>query len=216
MTEEQLRKRWLSLCERLGATDPDAIDLLFRWIVSLYSGHRRCYHTMAHIEDCLQKLNVVRSLLYKPDIVEMALWLHDIICNTRRKDNEEQSAKFVGPMLSKMGIPQNVIGHVKYFILATKGHKEQISPRDLNYLLDIDMSILGADPPEFDEYERGISKEYWWLKPVKKFRDGRTAFLNGLVDPKQRKSIFITEWFQAHYESQARENIKRSLARLSK
>ena len=132
------------------------------------------------------------------------------------KDLMQKNVVTCGPdeMLSKMGISREVIEQVKRYILATRKHVAQ-DCRDLNFLLDIDMSILGAEPPVFDGYESEVREEYRQYSD-EEFKFGRIVFLKDLLDSGNRKSIFITEWFQAHYERQAYENIKRSLAKLSK
>jgi predicted metal-dependent HD superfamily phosphohydrolase len=50
------------------------------------------------------------------------------------------------------------------------------SSEDAKLLTDIDLSILGADPARFDEYEEQVRKEYEWVAP-EAFRTGRGRIL---------------------------------------
>lgn len=69
-------------------------------LVARYTKPHRAYHTPAHIEHCLEELKQVRHLVANPDAVEMALWYHDAIYDTRAKDNKEKSAKLALATLS--------------------------------------------------------------------------------------------------------------------
>jgi predicted metal-dependent HD superfamily phosphohydrolase len=76
--------------------------------------------------------------------------------------------------------------------------------------VDIDLSILGGPPDEFDAYERAIRHEYAHV-PGEAFASGRARILRGFL---ARGWIYATELFRERYETAARENLRRSLARL--
>lgn len=77
-------------------------------------------------------------------------------------------------------------------------------------LVDIDLSILGRTPSEFDEYENQIRQEYRWVTE-ETFRKGRAHILREFI---RREFIYQTKFFRERYESQARENLRRSLRQL--
>jgi hypothetical protein len=77
-------------------------------------------------------------------------------------------------------------------------------------LLDIDLSILGADEDAFDRYDRAIREEYSWV-PEAEYRNARIKVLKSFAD---RASIYHTLIGRKRYESQARANLERALARL--
>jgi predicted metal-dependent HD superfamily phosphohydrolase len=81
---------------------------------------------------------------------------------------------------------------------------------DAGILVDIDLSILGAAPERFDQYERQVREEYAWV-PDFLFRRERKAILKEFL---ARPRIFSTTHFRDRYEQQARSNIERSLERL--
>ena len=58
--------------------------LLYDALLARYSEPRRRYHTLQHLAECFAAFDV-----------ELALWFHDAIYNTRRSDNEQRR---VGPI----------------------------------------------------------------------------------------------------------------------
>jgi len=98
---------------------------------------------------------------------------------------------------------------VHALVMATR-HKAVPSGTDAGILVDIDLSILGAAPERFDQYERQVREEYSWV-PDFLFRRERKAILKDFL---ARRQIFSSASFRDRYEEQARSNIERSLERL--
>lgn len=83
------RRRWQGLWVRLGLAPPDgAIDAL----LAEYEAAHRHYHNLNHVLDCLELLDRHRHLAKRPAEVELAIWFHDAVYDTRRDDNEAASA----------------------------------------------------------------------------------------------------------------------------
>jgi predicted metal-dependent HD superfamily phosphohydrolase len=82
---------------------------------------------------------------------------------------------------------------------------------DAQVLVDIDLSILGASPERFDEYERQVREEYAWV-PDDVFRHVRKGILEEFLT---RPSIFNTRFFRDRLEQQARTNLARSIRALA-
>ena len=74
----------------------------------------------------------------------------------------------------------------------------------------MDLSILGAAPARFDEYEVQVREEYSWV-PEDTFRKRRGAILGQFL---ARRHIYSTNAFRARYEPGARTNLERSLKSL--
>ena len=204
MTQEQ---RWTALWKRLGARgDASAVydDLTTR-----YSEPHRAYHTLEHIGHCFDEFEQVRQLAINPDAVELALWYHDAIYDTKTKDSEERSAALAMEMVRNASLPNSFGQSVANLITATK-HTSAPTDPDVQLLVDIDLSILGQSEEKFDEYELQVRKEYEWV-PNDAFIVGRSTILKSFLD---RPTIYSTEFFRNKYETQARRNIARSLARL--
>jgi predicted metal-dependent HD superfamily phosphohydrolase len=199
--------RWQTVWRELGAAKVD--ELLFHQLVASYSEPHRKYHTVQHLEDCLAHLDGVRPEAERAGEVELALWFHDAIYDTLRKDNEKRSAEWARQSALAGGLSSEQADRVYALILDTM-HNAVPAGRDAAVLVDVDLSILGADAARFDEYERQIRKEYSWV-PGPLYRKARRQILRAFLD---REKIYSTEYFRAHHETQARENIARSLDRL--
>jgi predicted metal-dependent HD superfamily phosphohydrolase len=74
----------------------------------------------------------------------------------------------------------------------------------------VDLSILGRDEQEFEDYQRRIRQEYAWV-PEPLYRVGRARILSAF---EKRDRIYLTEYFHDRYEAQARANLRRALTRL--
>jgi predicted metal-dependent HD superfamily phosphohydrolase len=141
--------------------------------------------------------------------VEGAIWFHDVIYDPTRGDNEERSADLAVQALQKMGADEQSVAAVKGLILDTR-HVAPAASADGRLLVDIDLSILGRPADEFDTYEQAIRREYAYV-PDEAFASGRARILRGFL---AREWIYATELFRERYEMAARENLRRSLARL--
>lgn len=202
-----LEQRWTAMWKRLGAQgDANAV---YNDLVARYSEPHRAYHTLQHIGHCLDELDQVRHLAANPDAVELALWYHDAVYDTKAKDSEERSAALAVEMVRSASLPDNLGQSVASLIMATK-HSAVPTDSDVQLLVDIDLSILGQAEEKFDEYERQVRKEYEWV-PQDAFVAGRSTILKSFLN---RPNIYATQFFRNKYETQARRNIARSLARL--
>ena len=199
--------RWQSLWRELGASDSG--DDLFRRLVACYSEPHRKYHTMQHLEECFAHLENVRSLAEHAGEVELALWFHDAIYDTKKKDNEERSAEWARDSALSAGLTVDQASRI-YELVMTTMHSAVPLGRDAAVAVDIDLGILGSDAARFDEYEVQVREEYSWV-PGPLYRAGRRKILQEFAN---RKNIYSTDYFRAKCEAGARDNIARSLARL--
>lgn len=180
------------------------------YLCSRLSADDRKYHNLQHIFECLDHLKYVRDVLMQN--IVLGIWYHDIIYNPMRANNEKESAEYFQEQAGLTNIDQGVVDFVSEMIIATKDHK---IPNDLpmgqklqlQYFLDIDLSILGASWERFEEYNKQIREEYDFV-PVHIYRDARTNVLKGFLE---REHIFHTPKFQEQFETKARVNIKRVL-----
>ena len=197
----------MALWQRMGAQG-SAIDV-YEDLVARYSQMDRAYHTLEHIGHCLDEFELVRHLAGQPDAVELALWFHDAVYDAKATNCEARSAALAEEMVRSAVLPDELGATVAGLIMATK-HSAIPADSDTRLLVDIDLSILGQPEGRFDQYEREIRQEYAWV-PEDAFVAARTAILAAFIG---RPSIYSTETFRFRYETQARANIARSLARL--
>jgi predicted metal-dependent HD superfamily phosphohydrolase len=190
-------------------------DTIRAELARAYTASDRHYHGLAHIEAMLEMAQAHDAALSDPDAVEAAIWFHDAIYDTRRHDNEEQSAALAAERLAALA-SQARIGRITSMIRATAGHvlpefSESDAARDCALFLDMDLAILGASPEAFAEYETAVRREYAWV-PQPLWVAGRMKVLESFLD---RPAIYMSPQFQASHEAAARRNLAQSLARLA-
>ena len=204
---EKNKQKWSDLWHRIGAKGDER--RFFDDIVVRYTEKDRAYHSLTHIMNCLDELESVRKLSTDPNAIETALWYHDIIYDTKNKDNEEKSAEFFTNVAHNVSLDKSFSEKVTSLILATK-HIKNPNDLDTQLLVDIDLSILGQVEERFNEYEKQIRIEYNWV-PEKDFISGRLAIIKSFLE---RPTIYSTKFFIDKYEIQARENLTRTLSNL--
>jgi predicted metal-dependent HD superfamily phosphohydrolase len=175
--------QWQQMWARLGVTTPDAS--VFDRLVASYSEPHRKYHTTRHLDECLARFEELRTEAKHPEEVELALWFHDAIYDTRRQDNEARSAEWARATATAANLPADAAERISKLILATR-HDAVPQDSDEKVLIDVDLSILGEKPDRFDEYENQIREEYAWV-PTLVFRAKRRDVLKGFL---ARASIF--------------------------
>jgi predicted metal-dependent HD superfamily phosphohydrolase len=199
--------RFAELVRRLGATRdplPVADELL-----AAYAGPARAYHGVAHLDDCLRRLDETPTADVDRDRVEAALWFHDAVYDSRASDNEARSGALARETLVALGISRSVADDVARLVSLTD-HRSPPSDAEGALLCDIDLSILGRPPDEFDAYDAAIRAEYAWV-PDETFRAERARVLRSLL---VRNPLYATEAIRRRYEVAARTNLGRALRRL--
>jgi len=193
--------------QELGVASID--DNLLGKLLACYSEPHRKYHTLDHLKECFAQLKTFRSTAEHPAEIELALWFHDAIYKTTRKDNEEKCARWAKECALSNGLASDVADRIHDLVMVTK---HTIAPRsqDEKLIADIDLGILGAPPERFALYEQQVNAEYWWV-PGLLYRIMRR---NVLMTFLSRKKIYHTDEFQCLCETQARENIQHSLSHI--
>jgi predicted metal-dependent HD superfamily phosphohydrolase len=197
-----LEPRWAFLCNQAG------LDGRAEWreMSAAYGNPSRAYHNLDHIADCLLQFDEHSHLASDPVALEFAIWFHDIVYDARAADNEERSAAAAERFLSA-----TIFGRsVGDLIRATKHHVAPGTP-DAALLCDIDLSILGRSPGEYDAYARAIRQEYSWV-PLAEYVKGRIRVLESFLG---RPSIFALEDLEGSLGESARANLLREIGRLA-
>jgi predicted metal-dependent HD superfamily phosphohydrolase len=164
-------------------------------LLARYSEPWRKYHTLQHLRECVAIFESVACLAEPFAEVEAGLWFHDAVYDPRRNDNEQRSATLARSLLAAGGMASEVCGRVDGLILATTHTTMPVGP-DQQLLVDIDLSILGAEESRFAEFERQIRDEYAFVaEPV--FREKRRAILRSFLE---RTRIYGTPYFLNRFE----------------
>ena len=172
-------------------------------MVAEYQTPHRDYHNLRHINHCLWELDRLSLQRTDRDLIELAIWYHDIVYQPGRGDNEADSVARLKADLGA-GLPPAIIDRLSAMILATKHARGSASDDDiLRTFLDIDMAVVGLSPLGFTAYETAISAEFA-TAPRLMFRFLRKRFLKGLL----AGDVFLTSSFRERYEVVAKKNIR--------
>lgn len=208
---------WRSLIEAIGqhATSTvtpaeSCVDELYAGLVAAYSQPHRHYHTIRHLAECLRVFDTVRLHAVHPHEVELALWFHDVVYNPRASDNEARSARAAADAATLLNLPADAVARIVDLVLATE-HRNVPSTADAGLLIDVDLSILGADPQRFREYEADVRREYAHV-PEATFNAKRAEILKSLL---ARDRIFVTDALTP-LEEPARANLAWSVRKLTR
>ncbi len=202
-------ERFRGVWERLGARGP--VEELYDRLIRAWSETHRAYHTTRHLSYCLEEFDGVRELLEEPDVVEIALWFHDAVYDPDSGKNEEESAEWASAALLEGGLERAVADRVYNLIMATRHTEGPADDKDMNYLLDMDIAILGAPEERFDEYEKNVRIEYRAV-PEALYREKRAEVLASFLE---HEYIYATGLYREKYEAAARRNIENSIKKLS-
>lgn len=192
-----LKHRWL-LFAKINIL-PQA-ERIWESLETLYNEDNRHYHNLDHISDCLDKLDHWPSEIPQKSAVELAIWFHDVIYDSKRADNEEASAALATNLLRGHPLETDACS----LILATRHKETQGMPAE-EILCDIDLSILGAmSKGKYISYAKKIRQEYSWVKEHE-YCQARARVLQNFLN---REDLYQTPYGQGRWSQQARINIK--------
>lgn len=187
---------WQQIWEAEALAPPDGAALLAR-----YAEPARTYHNLEHLEEVLDWTR--QAPVPEPHGVALALFYHDAIYDPRREDNEEASAALAQTELRRAGYTG--IATVVELILATRHLTERpvLDPLQ-EWMVDIDLSILGAEPERFRRYHEDVRREYHWV-PAPLYAAARRKVLQSFLS---RPRIYATSYFHDRLEEAARRNLQ--------
>lgn len=192
-------------------SDEGLTKQLWSEIEKHYTSNGRYYHTLLHLQNMYTQLLAIKEKIKDWDTLLFSLFYHDVIYSIIAKDNEEKSAALVEKRLAQINYPQQKVQLCVQQILATKSHLFS-TDNDTNYFTDADLTILGTDWPEYEQYTKAIRREYS-IYPDLIYKPGRRKVLQHFLAMQQ---IYKTECFQQMFEARARENMQEELRLLHK
>ncbi|RQR71138.1 MULTISPECIES: hypothetical protein [unclassified Burkholderia] len=192
----RMQARFVALWSCSGGTHAEEV---YRRLAQCYAEPARHYHTLVHVRRCLRHLDLARDAIPAPDAVELALWFHDVIFVPGAKDNEQRSADW---FRHQAGGRIRACDPVCAMILATT-HAGIAAQPDTRFTCDIDLAALGASRSRFREDGRRLRAERPDLDDRAYDFHERTILRGLLVRPR----IYLTEFFYARCERQARRNL---------
>ncbi|MFO1124926.1 MAG: hypothetical protein U1E25_06365 [Methylocystis sp.] len=208
--------------------DPNA----FATLDAAYREPQRGYHDWGHIGDLLAKLDQLKSLAVRPDLIAAAIFWHDAVYVTRDGDgllrpdaeNVRASAERFARH-SKFDPMESAAIHD--LIMATANHLDARAPtehypgfsRDLDLFLDLDLSSLGAPWPTFARNLELLRFEYNWV-PEPLFCLGRLQMIETFAargNRLYRRDETRKLWSKQAHENlwRAQDELRRQVARLA-
>lgn len=184
---------------------PYTTALLTRW----QEPHRR-YHTLTHLTQVLDHIDLLQAHATAPDLVRLAAWFHDAVYRPDRSTNEESSARLGQRALTEAGLPEPQVTEVTRLILLTRTHAPEPHDRNGQVLCDADLAILAAPPHRYAAYTTAVREEYHFI-PDATFTAARADILRQLL---ALPTLFSTPHCRTHWEPKARRNLTTELARL--
>lgn len=182
-----------------------------------YAEPHRFHHGQAHIDTLLAQWHQHQPGWHDPQAAELAIWFHDAVYQPGAKDNELQSAALLRQALAGVIAPP-VLERAARMILATERHViptglQTAEAEDVAAFLDMDMSILGAEPSAYDAYAVAVEREFVPVVGQDAWREGRAAFLRSALA--STVPLFQTNAMRTALEASARANMARELTGLS-
>ncbi len=174
-------------------------------VIKHYGQSNRHYHNFDHVTALIRQ--IIRASLIRSDeniLINVALF-HDVIYIPGRKDNEHKSAELAKKWLAILQVDTHTAQRTCAIIKATASHKSDDFLTQL--FLDMDLSILGANELNYQEYTSQIRKEHYQV-PHCLYKIGRKRFLAQMLS---RTTIFSTPKYYKSFEKMARKNMKNEL-----
>ncbi|MDH4180589.1 MAG: hypothetical protein OEV46_01150 [Betaproteobacteria bacterium] len=178
---------------------------VFGEIAAHYGAPERTYHTLGHVDDCLARLDAVAALVGDRNAIEIAIWFHDVICDSGAPDNEARSARWY--LERSAGAAPRFRLAVCRMILASR-HAEPAVRLDARYMVDIDLAGFGHPWLEFRRTTDLVRGEFPH-KSDAEFARGLAPFMRSLV---ARESLYATDFFRERCEATARRNVAQLIA----
>ena len=182
-------------------------EVIFQDLCRRYSEPGRAYHTLDHVAAMLDTVSEFGSMMHDDVAIRLAVWFHDVVYDSRRGDNEEQSAAYAAEALIPAGASVLLVSTVERLIRATKTHQAPPDDTDFQVLLDADLAVLGASAVDYDRYAAAIRQEYAWV-PEDDYRAGRRRVLEGFLE---RERLYYTALLFNQREQAARANLRREI-----
>ena len=164
------------------------INELSSVVISKYSEKHRYCHNLSHVDALLSAAENFKDKFTDYESVQLGIWLHDVIYQPKRFDNETESAKLAVKNLRELNLPKIMIEKVEKIILATQKHDEANLDFDGKLFLDLDLGILGTDEKVYQNYKSAIRREYSFV-PCVFYRRSRAKILANFLN---RATIYFT------------------------
>jgi len=204
-----MNKHWLDLLNRIkenifsNDVDEDYFKNYYQTL-ELYYTNKRFYHTLNHIKILLDSLHDFHITEVEKIKLELAIWFHDIIYNSKAKNNEEESINEFTKFAIYVGLNFDLNLEINDIIFATR-HKDTAQTRLQKIMCDVDLKEFAFD--NYIKNSNNIKKEFSHLTD-KEWIKGRSDFLKTFIN---KEFIYYTDEYRDALEDTARINLKKEL-----
>lgn len=225
MISHLVQKYWTLIASRHDTNAFFVIDAAYR-------EPQRGYHDWSHIIDLLSKLDSMKALAVRPDLIAAAIFWHDAVYLTRNADGllrpDAENVRASAALFERHSkFDKSDTDAVRDLIMATADHLNARATierypgfsRDLDLFLDLDLSSLGAPWPAFERNLARLRFEYAWV-PEPLFCLGRLQMIETFAargDALYRLDETRKLWAEKADENLARaqEELRQQVARLA-
>lgn len=179
-------------------------------IATAYGQQQRYYHNLTHLQHLCNSLLPLENAFTHWNETMFCLFYHDVVYNTLKNDNEEQSALRAREAMTALGVSSAMIDFTCEQILCTKNHSLH-QEADINYFTDADLAILGEEWLVYKAYALHVRKEYS-MYPDLLYKPGRKKVLQRFL---LMNRIYKTDFFYCKLERTARNNIEKEILGLN-
>lgn len=201
MNIDRFRNSW----NRCAGFIDSKCDEIYAEIEVKYNATYRYYHSSEHIVQCLKNMDEGAKVIGASDIVELAIWFHDVIYDSGASDNEARSVEWF-ERNARGSLPNETIDGINQAIMCTT-HKSLPIDDSSKFVVDVDLSGFGQEWSEFTRDGDKIRQENMHLN-IDDYVVGQIKFMEKLLD---RERIYFTDYFNSKFEKNARRNIGRQL-----
>lgn len=203
--QDRLKGEFMELWLGVAEDDPANAEHVFRALMDHYAEPGRHYHTLNHVDHCLGQARLVVGMLPDVNALNLAIWFHDAIYDSRAGDNEARSAALFRDVAGHV-MPIDLVDDVDRLVLVTQSG--QVPRRaDESFMVDIDLSSFGLPWDPFLSDSLAVRAERPHLSDDQ-YAVQQSRFLTALL---RRDAVYSTDFFRARYELVARSNISRYL-----
>jgi len=213
-----LRATWDLTLSELEVIPTLWTEDLWNQIQESYQEPHRHYHTLKHIEEVLQNIDMLfdhyrcysdlSNHTVPRGLVRLATFFHDIVYDVKDSAGSVKTSAGVAEHAAIfMGLSNKHGDMVRELVQLTELHEINPSIKIASWyqkiFLDSDMAILGSEPDVYLEYIESVRKEYCPPYSNEDFRLGRTSFLKGI----ENKRLFYTDMMEEKLGFSAHRNI---------
>ncbi|XP_073999229.1 uncharacterized protein [Rhodnius prolixus] len=188
-------------------------------IVANLSQSQRKYHNLELLQFKLYLYQSVKHLIQNTQSMEYALFFSYYEYDPRSADSYLKNIEHFKQFALDCCVPleSKLVCEVVSLLECTSSHMTEehmtagvVGKLDKHYFLDLDMSVLGSPPEEYQSYAERVRLEYGFFDKSA-YNSLRVKVLQSFL---QIPNIFATEEFRSRFEDQARKNIQKEISLL--